>query len=343
MREVYDGSWTRLVGTDGGKTLHWQGRIGFLGGCTQTIDRHHAVMGAMGERFALYRLRVDDADEHARRSLQHSGKESRMRSEMREAVTDLFASIDWTVEPRELTPTESETLVALAALTVKCRSAVERDGYMREIELIPDAEAPTRLVNQLARLLAGLRHIGTDDDQAWRIVHKVALDSIPDLRRNVLEQIIAGEQTTKGIATACDYPTTTTRRACEDLAAHHTITRSGDATGNADTWRATPWLKDRWRTTAWLSQTTVPEMSRGTSSNTPITLRVPRRKRSAFGGTSQIVGDLRSRGWRDRNVISTTGRAPDLPASSRIVEREAMPRRRHPPGWGAPRFGWGTG
>ena len=36
-----------------------------------------------------------------------------MRSEMREAVTDLFASIDWTVDPRELTPTESETLAEL--------------------------------------------------------------------------------------------------------------------------------------------------------------------------------------------------------------------------------------
>jgi hypothetical protein len=26
LREVYDGSWTRHVGTDGGKRLHWQGR-----------------------------------------------------------------------------------------------------------------------------------------------------------------------------------------------------------------------------------------------------------------------------------------------------------------------------
>jgi len=76
LREVYDGSWTRLLGTDGGKTLHWEGRVGFLAGCTQTIDRHHAVMGAMGERFALYRLRTADADEHARRSLQHAGRKA---------------------------------------------------------------------------------------------------------------------------------------------------------------------------------------------------------------------------------------------------------------------------
>ena len=28
LREVYDGEWTRHVGTDGGRSLHWQGKIG---------------------------------------------------------------------------------------------------------------------------------------------------------------------------------------------------------------------------------------------------------------------------------------------------------------------------
>jgi hypothetical protein len=56
LREIYDGSWTRHVGTGGGRTLHWQGKVGLVGGCTPTIDRHHAVMGAMGERFLLFRL-----------------------------------------------------------------------------------------------------------------------------------------------------------------------------------------------------------------------------------------------------------------------------------------------
>src|SRR5262249_41948961 len=43
LREVYDGSWTRHVGTDGGKTLAWSGKVGLLAGCTPTIDRHHSV------------------------------------------------------------------------------------------------------------------------------------------------------------------------------------------------------------------------------------------------------------------------------------------------------------
>jgi len=30
LREVYDGSWTRLVGTDGGRQLHWAGKCGLV-------------------------------------------------------------------------------------------------------------------------------------------------------------------------------------------------------------------------------------------------------------------------------------------------------------------------
>src|SRR5664279_969372 len=34
MREVYDGSWTRNVGTDGGRSLEWRGRIAVVVACT---------------------------------------------------------------------------------------------------------------------------------------------------------------------------------------------------------------------------------------------------------------------------------------------------------------------
>ena len=34
LREIYDGSWTRLVGVDGGRRLHWEGRLGLLAGAT---------------------------------------------------------------------------------------------------------------------------------------------------------------------------------------------------------------------------------------------------------------------------------------------------------------------
>src|SRR5690606_15082286 len=56
LREIYDGSWTRHVGTDGGKILTWAGKLGLVFGVTPALDSHHAVIGAMGERFVLCRV-----------------------------------------------------------------------------------------------------------------------------------------------------------------------------------------------------------------------------------------------------------------------------------------------
>jgi hypothetical protein len=39
LREVYDGFWERNVGTDGGTTLTWTGRIVFIGAVTSAYDR----------------------------------------------------------------------------------------------------------------------------------------------------------------------------------------------------------------------------------------------------------------------------------------------------------------
>ena len=53
------------MGVDGGKTLHWTGKVALIGGCTSVIDSHHGVMAAMGERFIMYRMPSIDEDELA--------------------------------------------------------------------------------------------------------------------------------------------------------------------------------------------------------------------------------------------------------------------------------------
>jgi bifunctional DNA primase/polymerase-like protein/primase-like protein len=257
LREVYDGSWTRHLGTDGGKTLSWAGKVGLIAGATQTIDRHHAVMGAMGERFVLYRLPRPNRREQARRALSHSGRETTFRSELSEAVAGLFKE-GVPRQPRMRTPEESERLVSLASLVTSCRSAVERDGYNRDVELVPDAEAPTRLVKVLARLLDGIDAIGADRDTAWRLVVKAALDSVPALRRKVIDVLYdaAGPLTTPKVGELVRHPEQTTRRALEDLAAHDVIERSEYEKGKAYTWSLSDWTREQYG-----SAVSVPEMS----------------------------------------------------------------------------------
>jgi hypothetical protein len=254
LREVYDGSWTRHVGTDGGRTLAWAGRVGLVGGCTPTIDRHHAVMGAMGERFTLYRLPEVNADVQAREALRHSGRERQMRRELAAAAR---TSLEHLADPRARTDDETEQLIALSTFVVRARSAVERDGYSREIELVPSPEAPTRLVIVLDRLLAGLNAIGCERDHALRIVTKAALDSIPALRLAVLDTLYAENVLdTNSIAEAVRHPAQTTRRALEDLVAHRLVECERQGEGKAHRWHLGAYARERMKT--------FPEMSSNT-------------------------------------------------------------------------------
>jgi hypothetical protein len=245
LREVYDGSWTRHVGTDGGRTLSWSGKVGLIGGCTPTIDRHHAVMGAMGERFLLLRLPDVEPDAQAREALAHAGHERTMRSQLAQAVLGLLGGT-LPREPRARSDEETERLVALSTLVVRARSAVERDGHTREIELVPGAEAPTRLAITLDRLLAGLDAIGLERERAWHVVARVALDSVPALRLALLRALEGRERAdTNELAGAVRHPASTTRRALEDLVAHGLVEQHRAPKGEAHEWSVSAFARAR--------------------------------------------------------------------------------------------------
>jgi Bifunctional DNA primase/polymerase, N-terminal len=239
LREVYDGSWTRHLGSEGGKTLHWEGKAGLLAGATPALDRHRAVMSAMGERFLIFRLETLDAAEQARFSLKRARGGS-PREQLSDAVAGLFAGE--LAAPRTLQNADTERLIGLAVLVAKARSAVDRDPYSHEIELIPDSEAPPRLALQLRGLLDGLDAIGVNRETAWTIIAKTALDSIPALRRATLTALAADEMNTTQVAEQICHPTVTARRTLEDLVGHGVVLRASQGPGKADLWRLAEWV-----------------------------------------------------------------------------------------------------
>jgi hypothetical protein len=103
-------------------------------------------------------------------------------------------------EHRQLSDHDIDRLVVLSDFVTLARSPVERDGYTREIELVPDPEAPARFAGMLASILEGLRAIGLDDDLAWPLVVKVALDSMPAQRRQLIELLADADTTTSPAA-----------------------------------------------------------------------------------------------------------------------------------------------
>jgi hypothetical protein len=232
LREVYDGKWTRFLGTDGGRPLHWAGKLGLVFGCTGAIDTQHSVSDALGNRFLLSRM--EPGKEQSRWALRHVGGQTAvMRRELVEAVNALFAAPR--ADPQELSEPEIVRLARVTKIVTLLRGAVERDRYRRELDYVYGAEGPGRLVLSLERLLAGLDALGVEREIALKVVISVALDSTPPLRRriyrylceplNPLDLPLPGAaalttRTTTEVAGAMGLPTSTVRRGLEELASY---------------------------------------------------------------------------------------------------------------------------
>jgi len=188
LREIHDGHWTRFVGIDGGKTLHWDGRIVVIGACTTAWDQAHSVIANMGDRFVLIR-----SDSHqgrvtsGRRAMKNTGEETKMRQELADAVAALINTVD-PDKVYQLTDDDEDKIVRAADLITLARTAVEQD-YRGNIIDAHAPEMPTRFAKQLTMILRGAIAIGMDHDAAMRLALRCAQDSMPQLRLAVLHDL----------------------------------------------------------------------------------------------------------------------------------------------------------
>jgi hypothetical protein len=140
-------------------------------------------------------------------------------------------------------------LIALSSYIARARSPVDRN-HRGDIRLVMDPEAPTRIVKMLAQLWRAGGVLGLDQANTWAMVRRTGLDSIPKLRRAVLDVLVPAETslTTTDLAEAVEHPQQTTRRALEDLAAHRVVVRIPLGPGKADRWelagQARRWLEE---------------------------------------------------------------------------------------------------
>jgi hypothetical protein len=241
LREVYDGNWTRHLGSAGGKTLAWKGKVAIIFAATEVIDAHHAVIGSMGDRFLLSRLKPIAGRKQFKRALKHvGGSISQMRKELAGAVARLFARRR--TEASQINEAETEAIGEAIALAVRLRGAVMRDYRSREIEQILGAEGTARIGLALERLLAGLETLGMDRTAALAVVKDIALDSVPPLRRRAYDYVPKDNTVeTTAVAVELGLPTTTTRRILEDLAAHGLLVRISQGSGKPDLWHRADW------------------------------------------------------------------------------------------------------
>jgi hypothetical protein len=287
LREIYDGRWDRSVGTDGGRTLTWVGHVGLVAGCTTAIDSAHSVISVMGTRFMLIRLQGDQ--DIAGSAFDHAGQETDMREKLRAAVRGLLEHLPG--EPYDKAEARAP-IIALAQYVALARSPVDRDSQ-GEIRLVLDAEAPTRIVKMLAQFWRASGLLGLPKPDAWALVRRIGMDSVPKLRRAILDYL-AGEvvpATTTAIGEAVEHPSRTTRRALEDLAAHRMVGRTAGGDGKADRWALTT------QATNWLAAMT---WTLPVSSDTPHTPALDRRASIKNSKTkTDITGKVPANGERD--------------------------------------------
>jgi hypothetical protein len=194
LREIYDGKWERNVGTGGGRTLLWNGRIAIVGACTTAWDTAHSVIAIMGDRFVI--VRSDSETDQVRtrsawQAIRNTGKETAMRTELATAVGGLIANAS--TQEYQLTPAEIDRLIKLANIVTRTRTGVERD-YKGETVDKHALEMPTRFVKQLTQLVRGTAAVGMPPETAMRLATRCARDSIVPLRRDILLDVAAHPQ-----------------------------------------------------------------------------------------------------------------------------------------------------
>jgi hypothetical protein len=189
LREVYDGRWERNVGTDGGRSLTWEGRIVLIGAVTTAYDAAHSVIAAMGDRFALVRVNSSVGRLAAgRQALSNVNHEVEMRTDLTRAVSELI-SHHLDEKRANLDDNDMDVLLAVADLVTFARTAVERD-YQGNVIDAHAPEMPTRFAKMLGQIVRGGLAIGMPHDRALFTAVRVAGDSMPPLRLAILADLL---------------------------------------------------------------------------------------------------------------------------------------------------------
>jgi hypothetical protein len=225
LRRVYDGEFDRTIGNG---RISWQGKVTIVAAATPQVESHWSSQRNLGERFMQIRWPRGNGIEQAKKAIKQVEHENYIRTQLRE-LTHAF------IFPDEQAPApipmfedyEGIGAVHLAEIVARLRVHVprERDHRREIVDAPPEAESPTRIIKamgQLARARATAFSKPKVDIRDFMVSRRLALDSIPPLRKLVLDAVVkpeCGEIGTTDLLKAVGAPRTTTVRCAEDLEA----------------------------------------------------------------------------------------------------------------------------
>jgi IclR-like helix-turn-helix domain-containing protein len=222
LRRVYDGHLSRDVANAPG-SLQWSGRVTILAGCTPAIDNYSAHANQLGPRWLFYRLGTKPTQEKrvtSRKARAAAAEVRKYRAEVQHLAHGIVSDAGQRARDAILSDEAGGQIDDMAIVTCFGRGVVPRNGYgRREIEGLAVVEEPPRLAGQLTQLALGLVALGLDETAALRLCRRAALDSMPEVRRRVLDQLATSDRelTVTEVANGASCHRAVARRTLEDL------------------------------------------------------------------------------------------------------------------------------
>ena len=254
FREIYDGHMKKTTGT--GDEIGWQGKIGFIAGCTPILEQRISMIGAMGERFLNYKMKQPTRKLLREKMRSNIGKEGKMRDELQDAVAGYLKGVQMPAELPAVPDEVDKIIESMTDFIAISRSVVMR-GFdtKKEIEYIVEPEMSSRTYKQLYTIALALiiMNGGTWEPEDSYILRKLAISSVHSIRYNLITRIMTYKTQVKTATLAMElgYPTSTTRRYLEDLAAIgmddgtvKILSRTHQGKGKPDLWEITPAMKE---------------------------------------------------------------------------------------------------
>jgi len=220
MREIFDGKLEKRSGN--GNDQKWEGKINWIGACTDSIYIAEGESAGMGRRTINYVMPQQDRIATTRRALANTGDIAEKRLELQDAVSEFITHKLATLPTKlpEIPESMQEDLIHLSNFVTLARTPTERD-FRQTLLLVPDAEMPMRVFSMFQKLAQVMIHIsdtGDFTDHHFKHLCKLAFDSIPKQRMLTLKMLARYPFVTKkGLAIKLNYPTDTVGMWLEDL------------------------------------------------------------------------------------------------------------------------------
>ena len=224
LRRVYDGSLNKAFGSEQTE-VHWDGKITFVVGVTDAIDREETFMedNALGERFSRVNVRGEEIrKEAAERAFdsRQSGKHN--RADLREYAHDFINEVRHRTKNGVDIATPSWVRTRL--IDLGDRASLLRTPIIGRkgggIEDLPSPEFGTRLSMQLGvmsdthAMLEGRSELNPTD---VALAQRLALDAIPRVRSRILSALLNGAKNQAQVERFTHMPYSTVGRHIDRL------------------------------------------------------------------------------------------------------------------------------